>query len=179
MEYARLAEKIREILEISEKFEDLSHELSDTMEKMGILLGRMLNSNTEEIEAPFHTSPLESRKITWINNPDSITYRSAKFLKSLDSCNYVALTKKEIKDIFGTIQNASVALMAMSNYSLINLNYDIESDRYEIEKATDLFSNCPILKMCLGLGQALSWPSPDPEDMEEAKLRFLAAVAKD
>lgn len=177
MEYERLAEKIKEVLRVSEKLDELSYEISDTLEKISVLLERILSYHTEEISPS--SSPLESRKITWVNNPNSITYKSAKFLKSLDSCNYVALTKKEIKDIFGTIQNASTALSAMSNYSLINLNYDESSDRYEIEKATDLFSNCPILKMCLGLSQALSWPCPDPEDMEEAKMRFLEAVAKD
>ena len=77
------------------------------------------------------------------------------------------------------MQTAATALLAMSNYGLINLNYCEDSNYYEIEEATDLLSNCPILKMCLALNQAFSWPSPDPEDMQEAKMRFLEAIAKD
>lgn len=164
------AEIATQVLTISTEIRELSKSLSTVAKKLDSLVKNELGSHTDRVRGV-------SRNVTWINDPNSITWRTAQFIKQLGSCNYMALTKNEVREFFGSTNDAANVLEALANYDLIRMQYNQESDLYEIEQATNLLAECPPMKLSLGINQMLSWPRPDPEDLEIAKMRLLAAMS--
>ena len=87
---------IKELQELAPKLAELSTLLSDTDEKIECFLANVVEPYATRLESEAETVPLSNRNVHWLNDPDSMVYRSAKFLKGLHACKQVFLSKSDL-----------------------------------------------------------------------------------